>query len=143
MIPITGASIMLPNATVSEVITYGDPQVIENAPNWVFGITQGRGWRIPLFSFSLLAGQAESESVSGAKVAILKALTGEGKMPFMAMLAQGFPRLTAVTQDNLLLNGDQEDPPDGVKHIVTVNDNEAFVPDLEGIEAKLLEILAD
>jgi chemosensory pili system protein ChpC len=143
MIPVTGASILLPNATVSEVITYGDPQEIENAPTWVYGLTQWRGWRIPLFSFSLLAGQAEAESVSGAKVAILKALSGDGRMPFMAMLAQGFPRLTAVTQDNLKLDGAQDDVPDGVKHIVIVNENEAFVPDLEGIEAKLLEILGE
>ena len=35
MIPVTGASVLLPNATVSEVITYGEPQEIENAPNWV------------------------------------------------------------------------------------------------------------
>jgi chemosensory pili system protein ChpC len=143
MIPVTGASVLLPNATVSEVITYGDPQKIEDAPEWVYGITQWRGWRIPLFSFSLLTGQAESESVSGAKVAILKALSGDGRMPFMAMLAQGFPRLTAVTEDNLKLDGDQDEMPDGVSHIVMVNEDEALVPDLEGIEAKLLEIIGD
>ena len=143
MIPVTGASVLLPNATVSEVITYGDPQEIEGAPEWVYGITQWRGWRIPLFSFSLLTGQAESESVSGAKVAILKALSGDGRMPFMAMLAQGFPRLTAVTEDNLKLEGDQDKMPDGVSHIVMVNEDEALVPDLEGIEAKLLEIIGD
>ena len=143
MIPVTGASVLLPNATVSEVITYGDPQEIEDSPEWVYGITQWRGWRIPLFSFSLLTGQAESESVSGAKVAILKALTGDARMPFMAMLAQGFPRLTAVTEDNLKLDGDQDEMPDGVSHIVMVNEDAALVPDLEGIEAKLLEILGD
>lgn len=143
MIPVTGARVLLPNATVSEVITYGDPQKIDNAPEWVYGMTQWRGWRIPLFSFSLLSGQAQSESVSGAKVAILKALSGDGRMPFMAMLAQGFPRLTAVTEENLKLDGDQEDMPDGVRHIVLVNDDEALVPDLEGIEARLLEILDD
>lgn len=143
LIPVTGTSVLLPNATVSEVITYGDPQEIENAPNWVYGITQWRGWRIPLFSFSLLTGQAEVESVSGAKVAILKALSGDARMPFMAMLAQGFPRLTAVTEDNLKLDGEQDDAPVGVKHIVTVNEDEALVPDLGGIEAKLLEILGD
>ena len=98
---------------------------------------------MPFVQYPLLAGQAEAERVSGAKVAILKALSGDGRLPFMAMLAQGFPRLTAVTQNNLKLEGDQDDVPAGVKHIVIVNENEAFVPDLEGIEAKLLEILGE
>ena len=143
LIPVTGATVLLPNATVSEVITYGEPQKIEQAPKWVYGSTQWRGWRIPLFSFSLLTGQAEIESVSGAKIAILKALSGDARLPFMAMLAQGFPRLTAVTKDNLILNGEQSDVAIGIKHRVMVNDNEAFVPDLEVIEAQLLKIIGD
>jgi chemosensory pili system protein ChpC len=141
MIPVTEARVLLPNASVSEVITYGDPQPIENAPDWVFGVITWRGWRIPLFSFSLMTGVAQKENFSGAKVAIIKALIGEGEMPFMAMLAQGFPRLTAVTTENLLLDGDQDQLPPGVSFTVSVNENQAFVPDLDGIEVRLMEIL--
>ncbi len=141
MIPVTEAKVLLPNASVSEVITYGTPQQIEAAPEWVYGIITWRGWRIPLFSFSRLAARAAEENTSGAKVAILKALRGNAKMPFMALLAQGFPRLTTITSENLLLEGDQDLLPDGVRHAVMVNDELAFVPDMDQIEERLLEIV--
>ncbi|MEM7707049.1 MAG: chemotaxis protein CheW [Pseudomonadota bacterium] len=141
MIPLTDAKILLPNASVSEVITYGDPQAVADAPEWVLGTITWRGWRIPLVSFSLMAGQAANENTSGAKVAILKALGGSANMPYMALLAQGFPRLTTITEENLLLEGNQEDLPEGVSHVVSVNDEAAFVPDLDGIEERLAGIL--
>ncbi len=141
MIPLTDAKILLPNASVSEVITYGDPVPVSDAPPWVLGTITWRGWRIPLFSFSLMAGQAPSENTSGAKVAILKALGGSSTMPYMALLAQGFPRLTTITDENMLLEGEQDDLPEGVSHVVSVNDEAAYVPDLDGIEALLEGIL--
>ncbi len=141
MIPVTEAKVLLPNASVSEVITYGNPQPIEAAPEWVYGIITWRGWRIPLFSFSRLTAKAAEENTAGAKVAILKALGGNPKMPFMALLAQGFPRLTTITTENLLLEGDQDELPDGVAHAVMVNDELAFVPDLDGLEQRLLEVV--
>lgn len=141
MIPLTDARVLLPNASVSEVITYGEPQPLDNAPEWIYGTITWRGWRIPLFSFSRLAGQASEENTSGAKVAIIKALGGNAKMPYMALLAQGFPRLTTVTDENLLLEGDQDDLPEGVSYRVSVNDDAAFVPDLDQIEKRLLDQL--
>ncbi|MFK7955894.1 MAG: chemotaxis protein CheW [Lysobacterales bacterium] len=141
MIPLTDAKILLPNASVSEVITYGDPQPVNDAPSWVLGTITWRGWRIPLISFSLMAGQAPSENTSGAKVAILKALGGSTTMPYMALLAQGFPRLTTITDENMLMEGDQESLPEGISHVVSVNDEAAFVPDLDGIESLLEGIL--
>ena len=32
MIPVTGGRVLLPNATVAEVITYAEPERIANAP---------------------------------------------------------------------------------------------------------------
>ena len=34
MIPVTGGRVLLPNATVAEVITYTAPEKIEGAPAW-------------------------------------------------------------------------------------------------------------
>jgi len=140
MIPLTETRLLLPNASVSEVITFSTPQAIPDAPDWVFGIINWRGWRLPLFSFSLLSEAAENENTLGAKVAILKAFGGIHRMPYMALLAQGFPRLTTVTNDNLILETGA-DLPEGVLHSVSVNDEAAYIPDLDSIEAKLLTML--
>src|SRR5215467_6485690 len=142
MIPVSGAKVLLPNATVAEVITYSVPEKIANAPAWLLGRLSWRGWRLPLFSFAMLSGTARQESVSNAKVAVLKALSGNAKMPFIAMLAQGFPRLTTITPDLLIPTGDESEHPPGVHAQVLVRDDQAVIPNLDQIEALVAQALA-
>ena len=56
MIPITNGRVLMPNANVSEVITLSTPERVPNAPDWLLGRVAWRGWKLPLISFSLLAG---------------------------------------------------------------------------------------
>src|SRR5437899_551186 len=56
MIPITGGRVLLPNATIAEVVSYTNPEKIPNAPDWLLGRLPWRGWRLPLFSFAMLSG---------------------------------------------------------------------------------------
>lgn len=107
LIPVTGERILLPNATVAEVITYAAPDAVEGTPDWVLGRVVWRGWRVPVFSLPMLAGWSAGENEAGAKIAILKALGGNPDMPFMAMVTQGFPRLVTVTADSMeILDGE-------------------------------------
>ena len=142
MIPVTGGRVLLPNATVAEVITYSVPEKIADAPEWLLGRLPWRGWRLPLFSFSMLSGGASKESYSNAKVAVLKALGGNAKMPFLAMLAQGFPRLTTITQELLIPTSDEQPHAPGVRAEVLVRDDRAIIPDLDVIEGMVVEALA-
>jgi len=142
MIPVTNDRVLLPNATIAEVITYVMPEKIQNAPAWLLGRMPWRGWRLPLFSFAMLTGRAESENYSNAKVTVLKALGGDSKMPFFAMLAQGFPRLTTITPDLLVPSGDENAHVAGVRAEVLVRDDHATIPDLEGIQAMVTAALA-
>ena len=142
MIPVTGTKVLLPNATVAEVITYSVPEKIAGAPPWLLGRLSWRGWRLPLFSFAQLSGRATGESVSNAKVAVLKALSGNPKMPFVAMLAQGFPRLTTITPDSLIPTGDENAHPVGIRAEVLVRDDRAVIPDLGLIEGMVAEAIA-
>ena len=135
MIPVTGTRVLLPNATVAEVITYSVPEKIADAPSWLLGRLSWRGWRLPLFSFAMLTGRTEPETVGNAKVAVLKALSGNAKMPFIAMLAQGFPRLTTITPDLLIPSVDEGERPPGVHAHVFVRDDQAVIPNLDQIES--------
>ena len=137
MIPATSIKLLLPNATVSEVITFSDPQPLEDVPEWIYGLIQWRGWNVPLYSFAQLTGVVNTESTDGAKIAIVKGLSGHQKLPYTALLAQGFPRLITLTDENVLLDGDQHELPEGASHSVNVNDEQAYVPNLEDIEVRL------
>jgi len=142
MVPVTDGRVLLPNATVAEVISYTTPEPIEQAPAWLLGRLRWRGWRLPLVSLPVLTGRLAEESRSNARVAILKALGGNAAMPFIALLVQGFPRLTTITQELLIATSDDEVHAPGVRAEVLVRDDRAIIPDLDAIEAMVIEATA-
>lgn len=141
MIPISNGRVLLPNATVAEVITYSLTEKIPDAPAWLLGRISWRGWRLPIISFSLLIGIAQQEGFSNVRVTVLKAIGGNSKMPFFAMLAQGFPRLTTINADFLLSTGEENSLP-YVHSQVMVRDDPALIPDLAQVEILLTQALA-
>jgi chemosensory pili system protein ChpC len=146
MITVTDGRVLLPNATVSEVITFALPEPVPNAPDWLLGRIRWRGWRLPLISFARLAGYADQEGEMGAKVVVLKALGGHAKVPYFAMLTQGFPRLVTVAADALVVDeitdADLPAPRPGVLTPVLLRDDAAVIPDLAQIEALIADALA-
>lgn len=142
MIPVTGGRLLLPNATIAEVVSYVAPEKIDDAPDWLLGRLTWRGWRLPLFSFSMLSGAATEETTANAKVAILKGLSGNAKLPFVALLAQGFPRLTTIMPDLLISAGGEDERARGVRAHVLVRSDQAMIPDLQLIESMVVEAMA-
>lgn len=142
LITVTGGRLLLPNASVAEVITYSDPDPVPGAPSWLLGRSRWRGWALPIVSFARLAGWANTEAELGAKVAVLKAVGGNPAMPYFAVLTQGFPRLVTVAAAALQqTSGDRSPLPHGVYSQVLFNDDEAVVPDLLAVEGKLIDVL--
>jgi len=75
------------------------------------------------------------------RVAVLKALGGNPKLPFVAVVTQGFPRLTTLNAELIIPTHDGTELPPGVKAQVLVRDDVAVIPDLEGIEEQLTDML--
>jgi chemosensory pili system protein ChpC len=113
MITVGDGRLLLPNASVAEVITYSEPEPVgDDTPPWLLGRVRWRGWRLPLLSFAKFAGWEEEEGSYGAKVAVLKALGGNPKLPFFAVRSQGFPRLVTVPHSRVVLNEETAVVPD-------------------------------
>jgi chemosensory pili system protein ChpC len=74
--------------------------------------------------------------VKGAKIAILKALSGESKMPYFAIATQGFPRLVNISSDQLL---DDAEHNSDLYFSAYLNDEAVTVPDLENMEQLIRE----
>jgi chemosensory pili system protein ChpC len=143
VITVTGGRMLLPNTNVSEIITAATPEPIPGAPPWLLGRVRWRGWRVPLVSFSLLSGIAPRDGALNAKVTVLKALTNQPRMPFIALLCLGFPRLTTLTPDLLIPTSHDGDGQPGVRMGVLVRDDPAWIPDLPAIERMTAEALAN
>jgi chemosensory pili system protein ChpC len=140
LVPVGDLRLLLPNATVAEVITLTTPEPIPGAPEWLLGRIAWRGWRVPLVSFTKLTGAEEGDSDLSVRVAVLKALGGNAELPFVAVVTQGFPRLTTLNAELIIPTHDGKPLPRGVKAQVLVRDDVAMIPDLEGIENEVNEL---
>ncbi|MCW5581051.1 MAG: chemotaxis protein CheW [Luteimonas sp.] len=135
--------LLLPNATISEVLSYADPEPVENAPDWLLGRIRWRGWRLPLLAFAQLPGQGVEQRGLGSKVVVLKSLGGEASLPFFALLTKGFPRLVSVSRDALLADdAGGAAAVQGVRAYVRLNDETVAIPDIDGIEQAILQATA-
>lgn len=131
LVPLTGADMLVPNATVAEVVSYTPPEPVPEAVDWVLGTILWHGWQVPVISFARLIEEAEEENQgSGTRICIMKTLIDTDRMPYMAVLAQGHPKLKTVTGDNLE-EIPTESNPIAVAARVTVDDREAVLPDLD------------
>ena len=142
LIQLVGTRLLLPNATIAEVLSYAPPEPVEAAPEWLLGKIRWRGWQLPLVAFAELAGFGKEPAGLGSKVVVLKALGGNAKAPYFAILTQGFPRLVTVSQEGLLPDVESAELPLGMQARVLLNENAAFVPDLEAVEALINDALA-
>src|SRR5690606_16011608 len=142
LIQVTGARLLMPNAAIAEVLSYADPEPVEGTPDWLLGQVRWRGWELPLVAFSRLTGIAEEKPGLGNKMIVLKAFGGQGKLPFFAVLTQGFPRLVTVSQAGLAAIESDEELPVGVLGRVQLNDDPALLPDVGRLEALIDEALA-
>ena len=142
LIAVTGGNLLLPNATLAEVITYSEPETVQGAPAWLLGRSRWRGWALPIISFSRLVGWSAEAPVLGAKVAVLKAVGVQPKMPYFAVLTQGFPRLVTISTDALIEHAvSDNDQPLGVYAQAMFHDDEVAVPDLAAVEVQLADAL--
>jgi chemosensory pili system protein ChpC len=142
LIQVAGGRLLLPNATIAEVMSFAPPEPVEGAPAWLLGLTRWRGWQVPLIGFSQLAGVADERGGLSSKVLVLKALGGNAKAPYFAILSQGFPRLVTVSRSTLAVETGAGELPSMVQALGRLPGADALVPDLAAIEALVVATLA-
>ena len=142
LIQVTGGRLLLPNACIAEILSVADPEPIDGAPDWLLGRIRWRGWQVPLVAYSTLAGLgAHDPALRGQRVLVLKTLNGDPRMPYFALLTEGFPRLVAISPTQLDERADAA-LDDVVAATVRFQDEDALVPDLDAVERRLQTAIA-
>ena len=142
MIQVGDDRLLLPNATVAEVLAKVPVEPVEDAPDWLPGRIDWHGWQVPLVKFATLAGLQEDAAGRGNRVIVLKGLGKDETLPYFALLTASFPQLVSVPRDSLLADASEEDLPRGVQMRVLLGDQSALLPDLEGVERMIGEAMA-
>lgn len=134
--------LLLPNTSLSEVVGYRMPeQRPDDAPDWLLGTLLWRQFQVPLVSYDLLLDPARREIGQRARIAICNSIAGNPQRPYLAILLRTIPRLARISEETLVpLDQPGESPPMLARH-VRIGDQQAWIPDLDALEAELERIL--
>lgn len=140
LMPFHGFNVLIPNTAVAEVIAYEKPQGIEQGPVWLKGLVTWRGKSVPVVSLEKMVGANEGTPAAQARLIIFNSLGEATLLPFIAMVAQGIPRLLALRASNLHHVPGEFKVETGVYARLLVDGNPVVVPDLERVEKMLIQI---
>lgn len=134
--------LLLPNATVAEVMSRVQIEPLADVPAWLVGRIGWHGWQVPLVAFADLAGYGHDPVERQSKVIVLKAQGDRPEQPYIALLTSSFPQLISVPRDGLLADASEETLPRGVHMRVLLGEQSALLPDLETVEASTAAALS-
>ena len=101
LLPVGSGHLLLPNTAVASMISYSKPAPVPDAPGWLLGMINWQGWYLPVASWPALLDPEHIASTDNARIAVIKNLHQHSDMPYFAIIAQGFPRLLSVSEEDL------------------------------------------
>lgn len=140
LIPMIENSLLLPNATVAEIVPFMNVDLAENAEasdDWQIGQIIWRNIKIPVVSLERIQGKKDLGELRRSRIAIVYTLNSNQEVPYIAIMVQGIPRLIPVDENNSQMLDD--DLPKGVKAWADLDGRKALIPDLDLIENMVSE----
>lgn len=131
LIPVGGQQLLLPNATVAEIIAYREPVAgPQGGPDWLLGEIDWRQRKVPLAALETLLGGTYRGYTRGRIAVCYSLLEGEQR-PYLGVVSDGIPHLIRVREDDLeplaLNDGDADLP---VLARLRIKGEDALIPDL-------------
>lgn len=136
LIPLQRGQIILPSASVVEVLPYCPPEPSPGTPTWVLGSMAWRLGSIPVLSMDTLVNDELPEFGTRCRLAVLGGLGGVAGIDHYAILIQAVPRLVTLERNLIALDPSSEARP-GVLTSVRIAGQSAYIPDLDYIEQVL------
>jgi chemosensory pili system protein ChpC len=145
LIPFAGGKMIVPRVSITEVTGFLRPKAVRNAPDWLLGLINWNAQEIPLISFEGLCGRKVPERANRTRIAVAHAIGEQINPPLFAILTQGYPYLVRVNPAVLSVDPENDfgsgDGP--VLQRVRMANERPYIPDLEAIEARLLEVMPE
>ncbi len=137
LVPVVGKNLIMPNVSVAEIVGYLHPVADADTPQWLLGMISWRNQQVPLISFDALNGQHLPESKVENRLAILNSTGISQDLPWIAIVTQSTPRLMRVGAEEIAeIPGMELGPFEQMA--VSVNGEEAFIPDLNKLQQEFI-----
>ncbi len=143
LIPVRDRQLLLPNASVAEIVDFQEPEKSDGFPNWFLGYIRWRGLRLPLVSYDGANNpEATPDTSRSSRIAVTNTIGDQHKnLPFIAFVTEGLPRLMKVTKEEITERDDVILGP-ADETAVRVSGEEAVIPKLEQLETLAAEAVS-
>lgn len=140
LIPLNGQTLLVPNVSVAEIVPVGQIDPVPDAPDWYLGDYHWRDLTIPLASFECINGLDRPDPGNSIRVAVFNTTGVSEHIHFVALVAQGLPRLARVTPEELQV---RDAAPANPYELMQVNwaGEDAVIPDVPALEQRVLDYL--
>ena len=98
LMPLADRTLLLPQVSMAELISYHPSRRTQNGPDWYLGQVEWRDLRLPLLSFEAASGSSTALH-DRCRVAVINTLGGREHVKFIALLLQGIPRSIRIEQN--------------------------------------------
>lgn len=134
-----GGQLILPSSAIAEVLPFAPSLSLENAPPWLVGTILWQADPIPLVNLDKLFLKSESERTP-RRIIVLNMLTQHPRVRYFGLLSSDEPR-QVLLHANDLSQGQEENEalPMGVKNYAYLKDRQIIIPDLDTIEAHIIQ----
>ena len=140
LVPLAGERLIVPRASVAEVVSYQAPEAMAGAPAWYLGTISWSGRSVPVVSFEGACGQAIPAPGGRTRIVVFYCLGQKLQAGVFGILTQGFPQLVRVNPDVMKADAARTFPERmPVLCQVRMINETPLIPDLERLE----EIIAE
>lgn len=137
IVPMMNRPLLVPNASVAEVITYAKIRKVSGAPLWCLGVVE---WRHIFLSLVSIEGLNEFPIVEPdlrSRILIMNGILGDPRLPFYAVMVHGIARSVRIKETDIIYEKTESGHVDLMN--VNVLGDPLVVPDLDRIEQEIIE----
>ncbi len=132
-IPTQIGTLIIPSATIAEVLNVPSMTPIPFAPPWVSGVIAWRNTAVSVVSFEALLGTSPLPPVSASKIVVLYPLPGRNRWEFFSIMAVSEPRPQEVNNSAIALPADELPQSPYIAAGLKLRDQPFFIPDFEAL----------
>jgi len=132
IIPLESENILVPNASVAEIVSYVHEESSTDSPEWVVGHIKWRDMILPCISFDKIKENTDGEPKTPTRIAIFNTVSEVFNQRFYGVAINGIPRLARVTLEDIVEEQGELHALEAMR--VQVNGESCFIPNLEAIE---------
>ena len=131
--------VVVPNASVAEIVSVSGVHEVKDAPQWVLGKTRWRGVEVPVVSYEAAGGEDAQAVNVNTQVAVMYSASEEGdkSYPFIGLAMHGVPHVSTFSREQIRIDDQASAEHPMIAQKVRLNGASASILDIYAIEEML------